>query len=114
MLGPDFFNNASAVLPILLLTKVADRARREAAGSTPASLGSHRTFIVMALAGETGALVGAAVEATRHVIVLPLAIVILVCGLFFAWELLGADTRKLRRHVARSHEALHGAGGART
>lgn len=94
MLGPDFFNNTSALLPVLLLTKVADRARRQANGAAATSLMSHRVFIAMALVGEGGALIGASVEELRGGIVWPLSFVVLACGYLFASELLRADAGK--------------------
>ncbi|GAB3785419.1 hypothetical protein GCM10027601_20870 [Nocardioides ungokensis] len=91
MLGPDFFNNASALLPILLLTKVADRARRQTTGNVVSPMTLHRLFIVVALIGEVGALVGASMEDTRGWMIWLLWAALLFCGALFACELLRAD-----------------------
>jgi hypothetical protein len=103
VLEPDFFNNASAVLPILLLTKVADRTRRLTLNKQAASLRSHRAFIVVALAGEAAALTAALAEGTRSWVVGPLLLAMVICGAVFADELLRADRSEDRRTKSGRH-----------
>jgi cytochrome c biogenesis protein CcdA len=104
-IGPDFFNNACAVLPILLLTKVADKARREAKaareveGAKPrraVAEDTHRLFVVVALAGEAAAFIGSLLEGSRDLVALVVGVVLVACGLLFGYELWrpdGADDR---------------------
>lgn len=95
---PDLFNDAAAVLPVLILAKVADRQRRQRWPGNAQGIGAHRAFVLIGFAGLIVALTGAAVEIDlfRVVAVVILIFVFLFCGILFLKELLGAEgmTRK--------------------
>jgi hypothetical protein len=63
----DFFNNTVALLPLMILTKVVDRHRREAhgEGTTARQIGVHRWFVGISILGIGFAMLGAAVEDCR-------------------------------------------------
>jgi hypothetical protein len=86
-LDPDFFNDASAVLPVLLLTKFAARARRRMVGAQLTWKLPHRIFIGIALAGETLALLGAAVKEARPWSIWLIALSLAAAGGFVGYEL---------------------------
>ena len=87
MLQSDFYNDVSALIPIMVLTKVADRHRRQAQHHDH-DLTLHRFFVVVAIIGEGAAL---ALATTKHAKAWQewfVIAAIVFCGFIFAWEFL--------------------------
>jgi hypothetical protein len=63
----DFFNNAVALLPVMILTKVVDRHRRQANAeqTTARQICVHRWFVGVSILGILLAMLGAAIADWR-------------------------------------------------
>ena len=84
----DFFVAVSALFPLLVLTKVGDRHRRQSANTGDHEPWMHRLFIVVALVGEGFALAGAAKKGVGEPEETIVIVALVICGLIFCIELL--------------------------
>lgn len=92
-MGADLFNDASAVFPILILAKIAERQRRALAKKPSVDVRYHRWFVGLGLVGLIVALVGAVDANVRNwLLAAILGLILLICLAFFAGELLGKET----------------------
>jgi hypothetical protein len=92
VLATDFHNDVTALIPILVLTKVADRHRRQALpdGRDHRAVW-HQLFIGAALVGEVFALAAAANPGHGWIDAI-VVLVVVVCIPVFAVELLRSDS----------------------
>jgi len=90
----EFYNNVCALLPLLMLTKVVDRHRREDGGQL-AIFGAaprteqlrHRGFLVLAAATEALALMSAGWDHHYASLDWVLVWLVAICGVWFTVEL---------------------------
>ena len=94
MLDTNFYNDVRALIPIFVLTKVADRHRRQAQGRDH-DLVFHRLFVGVAIAAEGVALALASTDHAKEWVDWVLIAAMAFCGAIFAWELLRLDGREL-------------------
>jgi hypothetical protein len=91
VLSPDFHNDVTALIPIMVLTKVTDRHRRQSSANVrDHSPGLHRIFIAIAVLGEAFALAGAANPGDRWTDVI-VVVTLAACAIVFTAELVRAD-----------------------
>ena len=66
-MNADFFNNAVALLPVMMLAKVVDLHRRQANAeqTTARQIRVHRWFVGVSIVGIGFAMLGAAIEDWR-------------------------------------------------
>jgi hypothetical protein len=84
----DFFVAVTALFPLLVLTKIGDRHRRQAHTDGDHGQFLHQVFILIALVGEIFALAGAATESPGLLSEVVVVTTLCICGLIFVCELL--------------------------
>lgn len=92
----DLFNNAVALLSVMVLTKVADRHRREAKNAefTDRRNAIHQCFVAVSLAGIVLAMAGSAIVDCRSPASWLVGILLAVSGALFASELMRRDRKQ--------------------
>ena len=94
-LDGDFYNNVCALLPLLMLTKVVDRHRRQhmkqlairAGASVRGEQLRHRRFLVLVAVTEVLALLSAGWDHHNTLADVALVVLVALCGVWFTVEL---------------------------
>ena len=84
----EFFAAVTALFPLLVLTKIGDRHRRQSHTDCDHDQFWHQIFIVLAVVGEGFALAGAATKDAGVLVEVVVVVLLAFCGLIFAVELL--------------------------
>lgn len=88
----EFFAAVTALFPLLVLTKIGDRHRRQSAGMYDHDPLVHAAFIIVAVVGEGFALAGAAKEDIGWFVEVAVILTLAICGGMFTWELIRFDS----------------------
>jgi hypothetical protein len=83
----EFYSVASALLPLMVLTKVSDQIRRRATDAAEREE-MHLIFVAVAIVGEGFALVATATKNVPDPVRWTVLLTLVVCGSIFALELI--------------------------